>query len=200
MLASFEQTNDGGAELIFRADDDDMTTVDQLGAYRTVVGPRLNGYSSMSEFFNEMLHAATGDVLMCGNDDMIFRTVGWPSLILEAANRYPDGLFDLGVRTYNEDHYPFWTVSRRAAEQLGFVLDPRIFWGDIFWRDVMGAFGRCSKLPVVEIDHDWVGHDPDQTFLEARQQDFLLRDPTYWSGTHATAVAEAVCRLRETIA
>jgi len=156
----------------------------------------MQGYSSMSLFMNEAFAAARGDVLMCGNDDMVFKTPGWPALVLQAANEFPDGLFDIGVTTFNEDHYPFWTVSRAAAECLGFALDPRIFWGDIFWRDVMGAFGRCVKLPSVEIEHDWAGHAPDATFAEAKQHEIWQRDPTYWTGTHATAVAEAVSRLQ----
>jgi len=198
MLESFKQTNDGSAELVFRVDDDDLETAIIAASEHNVVvvGPRMQGYSSMSLFMNEAFAAARGDVLMCGNDDMVFKTPGWPALVLQAANEFPDGLFDIGVTTFNEDHYPFWTVSRAAAECLGFALDPRIFWGDIFWRDVMGAFGRCVKLPSVEIEHDWAGHAPDATFAEAKQHEIWQRDPTYWTGTHATAVAEAVSRLQ----
>ncbi len=196
MVESFEATNDGAAELLFRVDEDDRESVSLLLHYHRIVGPRLDGYRSMPAYFNEMWRASTGDVLMCGNDDMVFKTPGWPSLVLAEANKYPDGLFDIGVSTYNEDHYPFFIVSRMATDRLGFLLDPRLFWGDIFWRDVMGAFGRCVKLPTVEIEHDWMGHHPDATFEEAQQQEFLTRDPTYWTGTHVNAVAEAVERLR----
>jgi hypothetical protein len=191
LIDSFERTNDGAAEMVFRADDDDLDTVDFLGSYRTVVGPRLDGYRSMPTFFNEMFAAAKGDVLMCGNDDMVFKTVGWPSFVLAAANRYADGLFDLGVTTHNETHYPFSIVSRVAAERLGFLWDPRIFWGDIFLRDVMAAFGRCEMLPSVEIDHDWAGFKPDRVFNEADKS----IDALYWTNTHPQAVAEAVKKL-----
>jgi hypothetical protein len=148
----------------------------------------------MPTFFNELAKAATGDVLLCGNDDMLFRTPGWPGQLLEAANAYPDGLFDLGVTTHNESHYPFSIVSRAATERLGFLWDPRIFWGDIFLRDVMRAFGRAVMVPSVRIDHDWVGFRPDQVFVES-DKDILGKDPTYWSGTHATAVADAIATL-----
>lgn len=201
MIASFDATtgNSPNAELVFRVDDDDAETRDFLfawGGHKVIVGPRYQGYRSMPIFFNELYRASTGDVLMCGNDDMVFKTPGWAPLILAEANRHEDGLFDIGVRTYNEDHYPFFTVSRQAADRLGFLFDPRLFWGDIFWRDVMGTLGRCVKLPSVEVEHDWMGHHPDATFEEARQQEFLTRDPTYWAGTHANAVAEAVGKLR----
>jgi hypothetical protein len=199
---SFAGTTDGKAELVFRVDDDDVETQDELCGSAwleltrvahvvVVIGPRLQGYRSLPAFFNELATAAGGDVLMCGNDDMVFRTPGWPSLILEAANRYPDGLFDLGVATHNADHYPFAIVSRRTTDRLGFLWDPRIFWGDIFLRDVMAAFGRCEMLPHVQIDHDWAGWKPDQVFKESDKS--IPRG--YWSGVHAQAVREAVARL-----
>jgi hypothetical protein len=198
MIDSFEATNDGCAELVFRIDDDDVESRDFLAAlsYEVIVGPRLLGYTSMPAFFNEMMMVATGDVLMCGNDDMVFRTHNWPSMVLNVANRYPDGLFDIGVSTYNETHYPFYIVSRWAANTLGFLIDPRVYWADIYWRDIMGQFGRCVMVPMVHIDHDWVGHNPDETFVEANQNAIYQRDPQYWEKTHAVAVAEAVARLR----
>jgi glycosyltransferase involved in cell wall biosynthesis len=182
MLASFEATTDGAADLVFRVDDDDHATIEALAGHKTIVGPRLSGYRSMPVFFNELAAAATGDVLLCGNDDMVFRTPGWPGRLLEAANAYPDGLFDLGVTTHNESHYPFSIVSRAVTERLGFL-----------W-DVMRAFGRAVMVPSVQIDHDWVGFRPDQVFAES-DKDILGTDPTYWSGTHATAVHEAVATL-----
>lgn len=193
MIASFEATTGHApnAELVFRLDDDDIATLACLAHERhtVLVGPRLSGYRSMSAFYNELAQAATGDVLLCGNDDMVFQTVGWPALVLDAANRYPDGLFDFGVSTHNADHYPFSIVSRAITERLGFLWDPRVFWGDIFLRDVMAAFGRCEALPQVVIRHDWAGD-------EASQNEIYQRDPTYWTGTHARAVADAVAVLR----
>lgn len=205
MLESYVRTTGSAidSELIFRVDEDDLPTQELLHGLlhgrNLVIGPRHNGYESMPLYFNEMLGISTGDVLMCGNDDMVFKTPYWASRILDVANQYPDGLFDFGVKTYNEDHYPFSIISKRVTERLGFIWDPRIFWGDIFLRDVMGAFERCIKLPSVEIDHDWVGHAPDQIFIEANQQDIFRRDPTYWVGTHAQAVNEAVTKLKELV-
>lgn len=200
LLASFERTtgqDSSCAELVFRVDDDDPETVAFLTArgHRLIVGPRRQGYQSLPSFFNELAAAATGDVLCCGNDDMVFQTVGWPALVLAAANQYPDGLFDLGVTTHNETHYPFSIVSRAVVERLGFLWDPRIFWGDLFLRDVMAAFGRSVMIPAVAIAHDWAGHQPDQVFRESDKQ-ILRRDPTYFTGTHARAVQDAVDRLR----
>lgn len=196
MIASFEQTNDGCAELVFRVDDDDEHTQMALTGQNVLVGPRFNGYSSMHEFFNGMLSFASGDVLMIGNDDMVFKTPGWPTLILNEANKYPDGVFVFAVRSFNDDHFPFAIVSRKAVDVLGFIWHPGLFWGDIFLRDVMGAFGRAVKLPNIEVEHEWMGHTPDATFLEGKQHEIWERDATYWATAHAPAVSEAIEKLR----
>jgi hypothetical protein len=151
----------------------------------------------MATFFNELYAAALGDVLMCGNDDMIFKTVGWDELILDAANKFVgDGLFCFGTRTHNESHYPFAVISKAAADRMGYFWHPGIAWGDVFLRDVMAVFGRSEILTHVEIAHDWIGFAPDQTFNEGNQNDIYRRDPDYWNGTHASAVADAVAKLR----
>lgn len=194
LFASFLAT--GGydsAELIFRIDNDDVETRNYLfdKSCTIVVGPRMAGYTSLPVFFNEMISVARGDVFMCGNDDMIFKTDGWPEKILAAANKFPDGLFDIGVATHNEGHYPFSVVSRKIVEQLGFLWDPRIFWGDIYLRDVMNHFGRLVNLPNVEIEHRWAGNRPDQVFRESNK----TVPADYWSTTHRIAVADAVNKL-----
>lgn len=197
LISSFDRTtgNAPNAELVFRVDEDDAATYDFLtawGGHQIVVGPRHNGYASMPLFFNELAKAASGDVLMCGNDDMVFQTPNWPFIILEVANRFPDGLFDFGVSTLNETHFPFSVVSRKVVDKLGFLWDPRIFWGDIFLRDVMAAFDRCVMLPEIRIDHDWAGHAPDQVFIESDK----TIGPNYWTEIHATAVQDSVRRLQ----
>jgi len=212
MLLSYERTvKDSGdtSELVFRVDDDDLETQKFLEDYpyavQVIIGPRFGGYASLSTFFNEAAAAATGDVLMIGNDDMVFQTEDWPTLLLEAANQFPDGLFDLGVSTLNQDNFPFATISKRAADKMGFLWDPRIFWGDIFLRDVMAYFGRCFLVPSVQIDHDWAGFRPDKVYLEGLMpgestKDIIRRNPNYWVEVHAPAVDDAVSKLRGLLA
>lgn len=204
MITSFDITTGGRptTELVFRVDDDDIATRDFLlawGGHRVIVGPRLNGYRSMPTFFNELALAASGDMLMCGNDDMVFQTLNWPEKILALANKFPDGVFDIGVSTLNASHYPFSIVSRKMVDAMGFLWDPRIFWGDIFLRDVAEWFGRAMMTDGVQIDHDWAGHNPDATFVQA-DKDIVRRTPDYWAGVHAPAVVEAAARVKEMIA
>lgn len=195
LLESFTRTTTGAlSELIFRIDDDDYQTYDFLSRQRhlAIVGPRLRGYGSIPEFFNEMAEFANGDVLMAGNDDMVFRTVGWDEVILSEANKYPDGVFDFGVRTHNEANFPFATVSKRMVDKVGFFFNPRLFWGDIFWRDVTSYFNRALSLPEVEIDHDWAGFRPDQVFADGE----IVRRSGHMH-LHGAEVAVAVEKMKE---
>jgi glycosyltransferase involved in cell wall biosynthesis len=192
MLDSFYATTYGSADVLFRVDDDDVETRDIVVGLKHIVGPRLEGYRSLPTFFNELALAADGDVLMIGNDDMVFQTPGWDAMILDAANRYPDGIFNIGVATHNHDNFPFSTVSKRVVETLGFLYDPRIFWGDIFLLGVMAAFGRAVRLPAVTIDHDWAGVRPDAIFLAGEE----VRRAN-WMEHHQAAIDDAVVKLSQ---
>lgn len=202
LIDSYRRTigdNENNSEMVFRVDNDDEPSRALLESegFRMIVGPRLQGYQSLPFFFNELAMIADGDVLMCGNDDMVFMTPGWALRLLAVANNFPDGLFDLGVTTHNETHYPFANVSKRVCDKLGFLCDPDIFWVDIYIRDVMAAFGRTVMVPDVAIEHDWAGFRPDQTFNEGGHRNVIADRPDYWTHVHPQAVSRAVAALRE---
>jgi hypothetical protein len=208
MLESYKATlvDSETSEIIFRCDDDDPDSaamVRQLG-YRCVVGPRRLGYRSLPTFYNEMLEEATGDLFLCGNDDMVFRTRGWASGVLELANQYPDGIFNIGVTTgLNDDKFPFSIVSRRLTELMGLINEPRLLFSDIFLLDVARAFDRSIRISTVEIGHDWAGHSDDQTRREANEHEFsmVFADTAgNWTQSyrdlHDGVIAETVARIR----
>lgn len=194
LLDSYRETaSRENSELIFKVDDDDIETrVFLEGIERCIVGSRLNGYKSTPEFFNLLAAFATGDVFISGNDDMVFRTRDWAGAILAEANKYPDGIFDIGVKTHNGANFPFATVSKLMVDKLGFFFNPKLFWGDIFWRDVTAHFGRAIQLPSVEIEHDWAGFRPDQVFNEGEE----TRRSGHM-GLHGVEVNAAIAKLSE---
>jgi len=195
LLDSYDRTTVGfenASELVFRVDDDDLETQSFLAGEHMIIGPREKGYESLPQFFNELAMVASGDILMLGNDDVVFVTEGWAPKILEVANRFPDGVFNIGVKTHNVDHYPLSTVSKTVVNKLGFLFDPRIFWGDIFLRDVIGRLERNVMLEDVEIQHVWAGYAPDQTFIEGE-----LARRSNWMAHHVQAVDEAEAKLKE---
>jgi hypothetical protein len=201
MLKSFNETVlvPESAELVFRVDDDDPETLQLLQdetPWNVVLGPRHRGYGSLPSFFNEMAAVAKGELLMCGNDDMTFRTPDWPMRLLYEASKYPDGIFVLGVETYNPTHFPFAVVSKYATQCMGHFWNERLYWGDVYLRDVMAAFGRAVRLEGIRIDHNWMGKTPDDTFRESDQHNPAYSSPAYWEH-HRAVVAETVATLRE---
>lgn len=197
LLASFAATvSDDAADLVFRVDDDDRASQERLRQtpYTVIVGPRLAGYRSLPRFFEDCRQASRGDLIMLGNDDMVFVTPDWPQKLLAHANQYPDGLFDFGVNTHNAKVFPWACVSRKAVDIMGHVMDPRLYWGDVYLRDVFAHFGRAIRINDVQIDHVWMGFTPDQTFVEANQNEGRNWDAAYWA-LHAECVMEAAGKL-----
>lgn len=171
--ASVENRDD--AELVFRCDSDDLESVHLLAphCWPILVGPRRDGYRSLPSFYNEMVSIATGDLLICGNDDMLFQTKGWPRLVIGEANKYPDGIFNIGVSTgLNDDKFPFSIVSRQLVQKLGKINDERLLFSDVFLLDVARRFNRAVRINSVSFFHDWAGHTDDQTRREANQHEF----------------------------
>jgi hypothetical protein len=209
LLTSFDATvcEPAHAQLIFRCDSDDPDTIEVLRhtPHTFIVGPRCAGYKSLPGFFNDMAAIAGGDLLMCCNDDAEFRTPGWPGLLLEEANRYPDGVFNIGVTVgLNDDKFPFSVVSRRLYEALGFLNDPRLLFSDVFLLDVARAFDRAIRLESVSVFHDWAGHRADDTRRDANRDEFdvvFADDAGNWTDAYRTlheqVVAEAVRKIRD---
>jgi hypothetical protein len=159
-------SDQANVEVIARVDEDDQETVRYLfdrGQVKVLVGPRL-GYDHVPHMFNEIAAASSGELILAGNDDLEFQTPGWDRLLEQAAAKYPDGIFDLGVDDrLNNANYCFPCVSRRVVDLLGFFFDDRLLYPDIWLRDVMIPFGRAVRVDEVVIAHHWQGMSEDQT-------------------------------------
>lgn len=200
-------------EVVFRCDIDDEETQQYLkdrGEF-FLVGPREKGYASLPKFMNQCAAASTGDIIMMLNDDILVETRDWDIRLLEFANKFPDGIFNIGISTgLNDKLFPFSIISRKVHRVLGFVNDERLVFSDIFLLDVMNSFGRALPLPSITITHEWAGNDnSDITRLEAaRHENSLVFDGTpgdpnnhkkNWQQSYRTlhdkAVQEAVEKL-----
>jgi hypothetical protein len=134
---------------------------------------------------------------------MLFKTKDWPRLVFKEANKYPDGIFNIGVSTgLNDDKFPFSIVSRRFVEKLGKINDERLLFSDIFLLDVAKHFNRAVAMKSVTFYHDWAGHGADETRLEANKHEFGMvfanaqGDWTeHYRQLHNRVVAEAIARL-----
>ena len=210
MLKSYHETiaNPYNSEFVFRVDSDDMETAEFLATvgWPVIIGERKQGYKSLPGFYNEMVGQATGDIFVCGNDDMIFETADWPRLIIEEANKYPDGIFNIGVNTdLNDENYPFSIVSRQLVERLGRINDERLLFSDIYLLDIARHFDRAIRLRTVTIRHDWAGHTNDPTRRDGSQHEYndvWDQKPGFWSEDyrrrHNAVVDEAIGKLDPT--
>lgn len=208
MIESFNDTVDNPeqAEIIFRCDSDDRETIEYLCKIlqKTIIGPRGEGYKSLPAFYNDMARIAKGDLLMCCNDDVIFKTKGWPAILIEEANKYPDGIFNFGVNVgLNDDKFPFSIVSRKLVDILGFLNDERLLFSDVFLLDVMKYFNRAIRVNSVTIFHDWAGHGADETRKDANKHEFdiVFKDSSgNWTDTyralHDSVVMEALEKIK----
>ena len=207
MLESFDATvtDSTAAEIVFRCDSDDVETIECLRRRpsKLIIAPRHEGYKSLPGFFNDMAAVATGDLLMCCNDDVVFQTPGWPGLLLTEARKYPDGIFNFGVNVgLNDDFFPFSIVSRQMVRTLGFINDERLLFSDVFLLDVAKHFNRAIRVKSVTIFHDWAGHGADETRRDANRHEFevVFKDASGdWTDEyrrkHDQVVAEAVGKI-----
>ena len=210
MLASFAATvtNPEQVEMVFRCDSDDEKTIDYLCTtpHKIIIGPRKEGYKTLPAFYNEMARLATGELLMCCNDDVLFQTLNWPALILEEAAKYPDGIFNLGVNVgLNDENFPFSIVSQKLVDILGFINDERLLFSDMFLLDVTKYFNRAIRVPAVTIFHDWAGHPgTDETRLDANKYEFAMvfgdtqgNWSTAYRTLHDAVVKESIDRIKK---
>lgn len=199
MLQSLLMTaSDGGTnvEVVCRVDFDDEESIRFLRDWGLtfIVGQRYDGYATLAKLINEAARFSHADLVIVVNDDVEFKTGNWDQLLKEAADRYLDGVYDLGVDTVmNNENYVFPCISRRVIDALGFFFDERLVYPDIWLRDVMASLGRAIRVPEVTIEHKWVGLTDDQRRAMRRVQTGGYQD------LYDRCVGEAVQKLRELV-
>jgi glycosyltransferase involved in cell wall biosynthesis len=137
---------------------------------KIVRGPRI----CMSDYWNELIPHAHGDIYMLCGDDCVFRTVGWDALVENAFAESQDKL----LLCYGDDKGPggriFAThpfVHRRWVEIVGYFSGPGFScdFADAWPQDVADMIGRKKFLPFVnEHMHAlWGKALHDQTYRES---------------------------------
>lgn len=173
-VESINATASHAAEIVAYIDDDDP----QLDEYRQyfkglgisyVEGPRI----ILTQCWNECFKICSGDIVMQGNDDIIFRTPGWDETVVEAFATCPDKI--LMVHGNDGSHrgevfgaHPF--VHRKWVETLGYFIPPYFSsdYGDSWNNELANALGRRRYLPML-IEHMHPGFDKaplDRTYRE----------------------------------
>jgi hypothetical protein len=203
-LNSYNATTEAGAdsEIVFRVDYDDPESLQLLTKYgwAGIVG---SPERCLASRYNEMARVATGDILLCCTDGVMIETPGWPKLIIEAANRYADGIFDVRVNTgVDSDSWGLPCVSVELVKRLGFISDERLAHSHLFLLDVAKHFGRAIRLSTVKFRREYGDlrahnsrHDVDETEIEDEFVDSADSWTAEYRNLHDRAVAEAVSRI-----
>jgi len=112
----------------------------------------------LSEYWNDCAKAASGDILMLANDDLVFHTPGWAEKIEAEFAKSADKIIVAHADNGQPNASTFCThpfVSRKWVETLGYLTNPS-FQGDYtdtwIW-DVGRRIDRLRYLPDVKIEH-----------------------------------------------
>lgn len=171
MVESFWGTVEGPAECLLYVDDDEMFPYLTKGMKVTMMsGPQRR----CGVVWNELAEISTGDLLMMGNDDLIFRTPGWNKMLQDLPE---DGIFvawfdDGSGKAPGRCAFPI--VSRRWYETLGYFT-PECFhylYNDTWITDIGKKLGRLFYIPdgLVEHMHFAFGKAPkDKTYMMHRE-------------------------------
>lgn len=153
--------------ILFYVDDDDKESVHEIlkhptSIVRYAVGPRI----VLSNTWNVLANAALTmypeiDIVMQGNDDIVFETPGWDSQVIAAFAASPDKILMVHGSDKSSHQpssigkfgpHPF--VHRKWIETLGYFTPPYFSsdFGDTWVNEVANAIGRRQYIPVV-IEH-----------------------------------------------
>jgi len=81
-------------EILVRLDIDDIESIKRIPElneltpnFKVIIGPQLNGYKSVHNFYNELGKIATGKFYWLWNDDALLETEKWDKIILPYINK-----------------------------------------------------------------------------------------------------------------
>ncbi len=87
--------------------------------------------SSMGSLNTRCFDNSCGELIILGNDDVVFRTKGWDQILVEESRRYPDRIFLMFARDgiKNATFACFPILSRKCCSLIGNPF-PEIYKGD----------------------------------------------------------------------
>jgi len=122
-----------------------------------------------------------GDVLMMGNDDIIFQSENWDSVVLTMDEFFTDGIYVFYPHDSNDGKCTFPIVSSKWVDTLGYLY-PEIFEflaHDTYAQRVGQGLDRLIKLKGFVIDHRHFAFGKsyyDQTYRQHRDNGATKRD------------------------
>lgn len=172
MMASARATASGPLEFVFYTDSDAPLPerITSAPDAVTIRGERI----VLSAMWNECAAKASADIMMQCDDEVIFRSQGWDTMVLAAFGTIPDMIAFVHGRDLYQPDGTFGTLGflhRRWVDTVGYFTPPYFScdYGDTWLNDVSNALGRRVYLRdvITEHCHPIAGKGTwDQTHLE----------------------------------
>lgn len=109
-----------------------------------------------SRSWNALAEQCSGDVLILGNDDVIYRTANWDMLLEKELAQYPDDIYCAWMSD-GDDRYEcaFPIVSRLWYETLGYFTPDKFMhtYTDTWVHDIAKRINRCHPIPHIVGEH-----------------------------------------------
>ena len=172
-------SNPKEVEFLFYIDIDDP----KLKQYKGL--PHINGCNAEIvvgdpirpiQSWNVLAKKAKGDLLMLGNDDLVFGSVGWDVAFHKAAKKYKDDIYCLWANDLinGGNHCAFPVVSRKWVDTLGYFTKELFLAGyvDTWIFEMAKSLNRCHYLKdvIIEHRHFTTGKAPfDETYARTRR-------------------------------
>ena len=164
---------------------------------------------SVSISWNDLAEECIGDVLIMGNDDLVYQTDGWDEKLDQELNIYKDDNIYVAWMNDNinfEKHCAFPIVSRQWYECLGRFTPGSFNFGynDTWIFEVGKMLDRCHYIPFIKAEHLHFStgkSEMDDTYARNRTQEkgnLYAKDQIIFNKTRATRQNDRD-RLRELI-
>lgn len=97
------------------------------------------------------------DILIMGNDDLVYKTDGWDNIIEEETKKFPDDIYCMYMEDLinGEEHCAFPIVSKKWYTTLGYFT-PGVFnfgYNDTWVFDIAKKIGRTHFIPNAVNEH-----------------------------------------------
>ena len=142
------------------SDDQSIEIYKEVLKSRTNTSLFIGPSQSVSKSWNVIAEKAINegaDILITGNDDMLYRTIGWDNLLEREVNKYPDRIFCMWFEDLinGPNHCAFPIISKEWYGVLGYFF-PGIFnfgYNDTWIYNIALLIKRAHFIPYILNEH-----------------------------------------------
>jgi len=178
-IKSYKNNSKNKNELLIYLQKDDPTVGQYIDVFKSFNLIENIDYFILDPFptghmWNLLADKAKGDLLCLMGDDVIIETIGWDTMIEEAAKKYEDNIFVItqndGRSDLNNLGCPHPVIHKRWKEILGFFMPPMFMhrYLDTYTTRLAIELNRYIQLPNVKFTHNKLSVKKDNTGVLSR--------------------------------